>query len=243
MPRDGLAAFFALAGPWLRGDVPPDALRALGPTPATDADLAFYPLLSRQGWSRVMRELYGPLASVIEARGGPQWDELCSSFFQASPPGGYVLQAMGAPFPGWIERELAGATFADPALDGAATTAGGLAALADYLHCRSLARHAVDGPGLALDERVFVRRYPVDVAAWARDPHARVGRAVTLCVFRSVDDDSVDTLAPTVATMAVFAALAGVPRTGALAIPDAELIAEHARLVARGVVRGDARIG
>lgn len=232
-----LAEFFDAAIPWLRGECAPDALRTLGGTPASAADLAFYPALTRYGYHCTLRELFGPVATLVEQPGGPGWDRVCDAFFRAHPPGGWLLQDLGEPFPAWLERHLAGATFLDPVLDGVVSTAAAIASVADHLACRGRARHAADGPGVCLDERVFVRQYPVDVVALARDPRAAgVGVTVTVCVFRDLRDDLVKLDTPTVATMAVFADLLGHPRTGALAISEASLAAERDRLVRIGVL-------
>jgi hypothetical protein len=230
-----LREFFDAAGPWLRGQVPPDALRALGPTPATDADLAFYPLLTQWGYRSTLRELFAAVAAVLEAHGGPPWDAVADAFFAAHPPGGFVLQDLARPFAGWLEGHLAGATFFDDRALGV-DTATALGALADHTHTRILARYAVDGDGLFLDERVFVRRYPVDVVALTRDPRAPAGGTTTVCLFRDLRDDALRTFVPTLATMAAFAALLGQPRTGALALPDDAVAAELERLVALGVL-------
>lgn len=219
-----LPEFFAAARAWVGGDLDSEALRALGPTPSSDADLAFYPALIRNGWNRTLRELYGSVAALLEHRGLP-WETVCSAYFAAHPPTGQDLRALGDAFPRWLDGYVA-----DVELRHAATS------LADYRWCRTAARHAPDEPGLGLERRVFVRRYPVDPVALDEDPAAAADRAVTVLVYRALDD-RVRWLAPSLATMAVLAAELGQERVGALALPADVLREERDRLVAIGVVR------
>ncbi len=228
-----LASFFALAGPWIRGEVTPEALRALGPTPSSDADLDFYPGLVRHGYHQALTDLFGPVRALVERWGGPAWDELCAAFLRAHPPTGHEIQPLGRPFAGWLESHLAGHGWCDGL---GAPTAQVVAALADHADCKVRARYAPDGHDLGLEERLFVRRYVVDVVSLSAEPTAPGAGTTTVCTYRDHRDDVVRTFSPTVATMAVLASLVGAPRTGALALSDAELEVERDRLRRLGVI-------
>lgn len=231
MPPEPLDAFFAVARDWVNGRVPPDALRALGPTPSSDADLDFYPGLVRLGYHQTLTDLMGPLRRLLE-HAGIDWAATCDAFLADHPPAGHALPTVAFPMPAWLAARFAGAGF----LDGAgAPTAQVLEAVAELCVCKVRARHAPDGPVPGFEVRTFVRRFPVDPAALAADPGARTG-PTTVCVYRDVRDDVVRTLSPGVEAMAVFAALLGVPRTGALALPAPALRAEVERLVGCGLL-------
>lgn len=224
-----LQAFFTAARPWLAGQTSPGALRSLGSTPSSDADLAFYPWLIAHDQQRILVELLPFVKTWIDATHG-DWTGLVAAYVAAHPPTGVSVPTVAVAFADW----LADARRTDPQIP------VGIEALADLGWTRFLARTAPDGDGLGLDRRVFVRQYSVDPIAIENALRAGCPvpetTAVTLVVHRDESTGKAALFPATLASIAVLVAASGAPLEGALALPTAVLRAERARLTERGVL-------
>jgi hypothetical protein len=226
--------FFAAARDWLDGSAPPTSIRALGPTPSSDADLAFYPWLVAHDQQRILGQLMPRVRDWVE-RTDVAWTDLVAAYVKAHPPAGFTVATVGAHLADWLAAEVE----RDPRLP------HGLEAVADLGWTRYLARSAPDGDDVGLDRRVFVRRYAVDPVAIERalrdDAPIPVTPSTTWLVFRHEPTGRPRVAAATLASIAVLVAATGAPLTGALALPEDQLDDERKRLTERGVLpHGDA---
>lgn len=234
-----LASFFEAMQPYLLGRRDLAHTRAvLGPSPSGDDDFAFYRVLAERNLYKVMRELYGPLRTLVlrhEAETGERdaWTRLVGEYIEAHPPGGRHPNAFGEPLPELLaaRRERVPS---QPAI---------WEEVADYCWIRMQAHRAPDEPGDGFDARLFVRQYtwpiPDLVAALERDPAAPVPepRPAVVLVYRHVRLLQTRVFLPSAAGLVALARRQGAAVPGALqAVPREHVDVAEAQLVAHGVL-------
>ena len=222
-----LAAFFEAARPFLQGSTGVDSLRAVGPTPSSDADLAMYPWLVSWDQCRIVGELMPRVRTWVELL-GRDWDALIRTFVAAHPPTGHSVPHVGEPFADWLAAHPEELDLPE-----------GIETLADFTWTAFLARTAPD-TGPDVDRRVFVRHYAHDprVAnrALADGELPGVAGPATLIVYRDERTLTARVCDANLATLAVLLVDRGLPLTGALAVSPEVLAAERNRLEQRGVL-------
>lgn len=221
-----LTDFFDAMGTVLRGQAPPTSLRTLGPTPSSDADLAFYPWLLASDQARILAELMPTVRRWVELS-GLDWNALVAAYVRDRPPAGHSVPWVGARFADWLST----APF-----DG---LPAGIDALADFTWTAFLCRTAVDhGPDL--DRRVFVRHYTHDPrpanAALKNDSLPGPSTPATLVVYRDEATGKARVQAADVPSLAALLDHAGIPRSGALALEGDALAAARSNLIERGIL-------
>lgn len=231
-----LQSFFDAVHPFLTGDSTVQRfLEQAGPSTSPEADLQFYRWLVAFDQKRILAELCPALRALVDRTEGLQWGELIDAYVAAWPPGGYSVPGVGEHLADWLTKRREACPDQPVALE----------CLADLAWTRFLARTAPDTPGLGMDQRMFMRHYPVDVlsleAQLVPDGQGPLdpGGPSTLLIYRHRTRLVVSHLVPSLATLALLAELQGMPRQGPLAQLAPEVLdAERARLITHGVIGG-----
>ncbi|HHO52690.1 MAG TPA: hypothetical protein ENK18_17910 [Deltaproteobacteria bacterium] len=231
-----LQGFFDAVHPFLTGEGSLEEFLAVaGPSSSPEADLRFYRWLVAFDQERILSELCPALRALVDRTEGLQWGTLVAAYVAAWPPGGYSVPGVGEHLADWLVARRAEHPEQPVALE----------CLADLAWTRFLARTAPDEPGLGMDQRVFLRHYPVDVIGLeaklvpAQEGPVEPGSPCTLLIYRHRWRLGVTHLVPSLATLGLLAELQGLERRGPLAeLPREVLDAERARLIERGVIGG-----
>jgi hypothetical protein len=229
-----LAAFFDAMGPYLQGQTSSAQLeQALGPLPGAPADHAFYPWLVAFDQRRILAELYPAVRALVDRTEGLQWDSLVAEYVADHVPDGHSVPQLGEALPDWLAARREHHPEQPEALE----------CLADWRWVRFLAHIAPDTDELGIDERVFLRHYPLDVVAIERhllrspaEPLPETA-ACTWLAYRHSSGTTVHQRPATLTTLAVLAQHQGMSLAGPLAdLPPDVLAHEADQLRAAGVL-------
>ncbi|MCA9710489.1 MAG: putative DNA-binding domain-containing protein [Myxococcales bacterium] len=229
-----LADFFAQMQPFLTGAQDLARTReALGPSPSGDDDFAFYRVLAERNLFKIMRELYGPLRTLVLRDDPERWAPLVRAYARAHPPGGHHPNCFGEALSDFLaaQREQQPE---QPVL---------YEELADFLWIRQAVYAAPDGEGDGFDRRLFVRQYTHRVhdlaVALERDPQAPVPapQPMLLLVYRHFRSLQTRLFQPSAAGLVALARRQGAPVPEPLqAIPADHVEQAAAQLVAHRVL-------
>lgn len=247
-----LSDFFAQMQPYLLGQQDLAQTReTLGPSPSGDHDFSFYRVLAERNLFKVMRELYGPLRTLMlrdhaeaTARGttpgndtGPAeratWPELVAEYLAAHPPGGRHPNALGEALPEFLaarrERRPSQPVIYEE--------------IADFCWIRMQVYRAPDDEGDGFDSRLLVRQYsypiPDFVGALERDPQAPTpeARPMVVLVYRHWRLLQTRIFLPSAAGLVALARRQGAGVPAALqAVPTEHVDVAEQQLVAHGVL-------
>ncbi|MCA9655000.1 MAG: putative DNA-binding domain-containing protein [Myxococcales bacterium] len=230
-----LPEFFAQMHPYLLGRRELATVEdALGRSPSGGESFAFYRVLAERNLFKIMRELFGPLHTLVRREDPERWRSLVASYIEAHPPVARHPNGFGEAFPVFLAQRREQDDPEQPAL---------WEEIADFCWIRTAVAGAPDGEDDGFERRLFVRQYshpvPEIVGTLERDAEAELPppRPILVLVYRHWQTLQTRLFQPSAAGLVALARRQGLPVPGPLqAIPREHVDIADEQLVSHGVL-------